>query len=100
MHMVSTFMLSLSEPGGHGFSQKALEIAAPFGFPTTNSMIVMWIVAAGLILFAQLATRRLEQVPGGAQNLLGWLIEGVYALPESVIGPHLVDRPFWFLPPS
>jgi F-type H+-transporting ATPase subunit a len=56
----------------------------------------MWIVAAGLILFAQLATRRLTDVPGGAQNFLEWLIDGLYGLLESVIGPHLVERTFWF----
>ena len=94
--MTSISALSLSEPAGHGLSQKALEIAAPFGFPITNSMIVTWIVAAGLILFAQLATRRLADVPGGAQNLLEWLIEGLYGLLESVIGRHLVERTFWF----
>ena len=94
--MTSTFTLALSEPAGHGLSQKALEIAAPFGFPITNSMIVMWMVAAALILFAQFATRRLEDVPGWAQNLFEWLIEGLYGLLESVIGRHLVDRTFWF----
>ena len=94
--MTSTFALSLSEPAGHGLSQKALEIAAPFGFPITNSIIVTWIVAGALILFAQLATRRLTDVPGGAQNLLEWLIEGLYGLLESVIGRHLVERTFWF----
>ena len=94
--MTSTLILALSEPAGHGPSQKALEIAAPFGFPITNSMIVTWIVAAALILFAQLATRRLTDVPGGAQNLLEWLIEGLYGLLESVIGRHLVERTFWF----
>jgi hypothetical protein len=30
-----------------GPSQKAVEIARPFGFPITNSMVVSWIVAAG-----------------------------------------------------
>jgi len=50
--MTFTLALSVSEPAGHGLSQKALEIAAPFGFPITNSMIVTWIVAAALILFA------------------------------------------------
>ena len=94
--MTSTLTLSLSEPAGHGLSQQALEIAAPFGFPITNSMIVMWIVAAGLILFAQVATRRLADVPGGAQNFLEWLIEGIYGLLESVIGRHLAERTFWF----
>src|SRR5918995_3729375 len=94
--MTSTLALSLSEPAEHGLSQKALEIAAPFGFPITNSMIVTWIVAAALILFAQLATRRLTDVPGGAQNFLEWLIEGLYGLLESIIGRHLVEKTFWF----
>lgn len=94
--MTSTFILALSQPARHGLSHKALEIAAPFGFPITNSMIVMWMVAAALIVFAQLATRRLADVPGGAQNLLEWLIEGVYGLLESVIGRHLAERTFWF----
>jgi F-type H+-transporting ATPase subunit a len=94
--MTSIFILALSEPAGHGPSQKALEIAAPFGFPITNSMIVTWIVAGALILFAQLATRRLTDVPGGAQNFLEWLLEGIYGLLESVIGRHLVERTFWF----
>src|SRR6266853_1970476 len=36
--------------------QAAVEIAHPFGFPITNSMVVTWVVAVGLIIFAQLAT--------------------------------------------
>ena len=80
----------------HGLSQRALEIAAPFGFVITNSMIVTWIVAVGLIVFAQAATRTMKQVPDGAQNLLEWLVEGVYRLLESILGPHLVRRTFWF----
>ena len=59
-------------------------------------MIVTWIVAVGLIVFAQLATRTMNEVPGGAQNFLEWLIEGLYELLESVIGRHLVERTFWF----
>jgi F-type H+-transporting ATPase subunit a len=85
-----------AEQAEHGLSQKAVEIARPFGFPVTNSMLVTWIVAIGLIVFAQLATRNMSQVPGGAQNLLEWLIEGLYRLLESIIGRHLVERTFWF----
>jgi F-type H+-transporting ATPase subunit a len=81
---------------GHGLSQKAVEIATPFGFPVTNSMVVTWAVAIALIVFAQLATRTMSQVPGGAQNLLEWLIESLYDLLESIIGRHLVERTFWF----
>src|SRR5438067_10080007 len=80
----------------HGLSQKAVEIATPFGFPITNSMVVTWIVAVGLIVFAQTATRSMKQVPDGPQNLLEWLIEGLYHFLEGIIGHHLVERTFWF----
>ena len=86
----------VAEPEEHGLSQKAVEIARPFGFPITNSMVVSWIVAAGLIIFARVATRDMKHVPGGAQNLLEWLVEGLYGFLESIIGPHLVKRTFWF----
>jgi F-type H+-transporting ATPase subunit a len=91
-------MVSLGalEPAAHGLSQKAVEIASPFGFPITNSMIVSWAVALVLIVFAQLSTRRMTEVPSGAQNLFEWLVEGLYGLLESILGRHLVERTFWF----
>jgi F-type H+-transporting ATPase subunit a len=76
--------------------QKAVEIARPFGFPITNSMIVSWIVAVGLIIFARVATRDIQRVPDGAQNLLEWLVGGLYDFLESIIGAPLVKRTFWF----
>jgi len=82
------------EPAEHTLSQKAVEIARPFGFPITNSMVVTWLVALGLIVFARVATRSMNQVPSGAQNLLEWLIEGLYGLLESIIGAHLVKKTF------
>jgi F-type H+-transporting ATPase subunit a len=85
-----------AEPAEHELSQKAVEIARPFGFPITNSMIVTWVVALGLIVFARRATRQMHDVPSGAQNLLEWLVESLYGLLESVIGAHLVKRTFWF----
>src|SRR5262245_22011256 len=81
----------------HALPQKAVEIARPFGFPITNSMVVSWIVAVGLILFARVATRDMKSVPGGAQNLCEWLVGGIYDFLERIIGPHLVKRTFWFL---
>ena len=96
MSVLDILCLGLLEPAQHGLSQKAVEIARPFGFPVTNSMVVSWIVAVGLIVFAQRSTRRMSQVPGGAQNLFEWLIEGLYGLLESIIGSHLVERTFWF----
>jgi F-type H+-transporting ATPase subunit a len=80
----------------HGLPQSAVEIARPFDFPITNSMIVTWIAAVGLIVFAQTATRRMEQIPKGAQNFWEWLVEGLYGFLEGVIGGPLVRRTFWF----
>ena len=88
---------AIAEPEEHGLPQKAVEIARPFGFPITNSMVVSWIVAVGLIIFARLATRDMKRVPAGAQNLLEWLVGGLYDFLERIIGPHLVKRTFWFL---
>ena len=96
MSAFDAVLFALTQPVEHGLPQKAVEIARPFGFPITNSMVVTWIVAIGLIVFAQVATRRMTQVPGGAQNFLEWLIESLYNLLESIIGAHLVERTFWF----
>ena len=85
-----------SESEEHGLSAKAVEIAHPFNFPITNSMLVSWIVALGLIAFAQVATRKMRQVPVGAQNFLEWLVEGLYKFMTGIIGPHLAQRTFWF----
>jgi F-type H+-transporting ATPase subunit a len=80
----------------HALSQKAVEIGRPFGFPVTNSMVVTWIVAIGLVLVARRATRTMKQVPDGLQNFVEWLIDGLYTFLEGIIGPHLVRRTFWF----
>ena len=80
----------------HGLSAKPVEIARPFNFPITNSMLVSWIVAIGLIGFAQAATRNMTQVPAGAQNFLEWLVEALYKFIVGIIGPHLAQRTFWF----
>jgi len=80
----------------HTLSQKAVEIGRVFGFPITNSMVVTWMVAIGLIVFAQVVTRSLKEVPTGAQNFLEWLIAGLHDFLAGIMGPHLVDRTFWF----
>jgi F-type H+-transporting ATPase subunit a len=76
--------------------QSAVEIARPFGLPITNSMVVTWIVAIALIVFAQLATRKMSEVPGGAQNFLESVVESLYLFLEGLLGARLVQRTFWF----
>src|SRR6476659_1102696 len=87
---------AIAERQEHGLSQKAVEITRPLGFPITNSMVVSWLVALGLIIFARLATRDMKGVPGEAQNLLEWLVGGLYDFLEKIIGPRLLKRTFWF----
>ena len=74
----------------------AVEIGHVAGFPITNSMVVTWIVALGLIVFAQLAMRNLKRVPQGAQNFWEWLVESLYGFLEGVIGSDLAKKTFWF----
>ena len=84
------------EPEEHGLTQEAVEIAHLFRLPITNSMVVTWITALGLIVFARVATRNMRLVPEGAQNFCEWLVEGLRTFLEGIIGRHLVDRTFWF----
>jgi F-type H+-transporting ATPase subunit a len=65
-------------------------------FTVTNSMLVTWIVAAGILLCARLATRKIKPVPTGAQNFWEWLVESLYTFLENIIGTTLVKKTFWF----
>src|SRR2546430_14114286 len=65
-------------------------------FTITNSMLVTWAVAAGIIIFAQLAMRNIKPVPSGAQNFWEWLVQSLYEFLENIIGRDLVKKTFWF----
>ena len=65
-------------------------------FVITNSMLVTWIVAGGIIVFAQVATRRIKPIPSGIQNFWEWLVEGLHNFLEGIIGRQLVSKTFWF----
>lgn len=87
--------------GGHG-EHHGLSPDAPVLFnvgplPVTNSMVVMWAVALGLIVAAQVATRRMQAVPTGLQNLFEWLVEGLFDFLAGIMGEALAKRTFWFL---
>lgn len=80
----------------HGLPLYAVPVVELGAFKITNSMIVTWLVAIGLIIFAQLATRNLQRVPSGIQNFWEWLVESLYNFLESIIGSDLVKKTFWF----
>tara|TARA_A100001037_G_scaffold285164_1_gene292229 strand:- start:1031 stop:1978 length:948 start_codon:yes stop_codon:yes gene_type:complete len=62
----------------------------------SNSMVVTWIVALGLIFIAQAATRNVKIIPVGLQNFVEYLVEGLYGFFESIVGKHMVKETFWF----
>jgi len=80
----------------HGLPPDSPRLGSNGSSFVTSSMVVTWIVALGLIVFAQVATRRMQLVPAGAQNFLEWLVESLYEFLEGIIGSKLVKRTFWF----
>ncbi len=92
----------------HAAHGKGLPNDAPVLFhigplPVNNSMIITWIVAIGIIVFAQRATRRIRssreaanEVPSGAQNFWEFLVESLYNFLGEILGPKLVKKTFWF----
>lgn len=80
----------------HGLPQAAVEVHHIGSFPITNSMIVSWIVALGLIICARVAMRNAKEIPSGAQNFWEWMIESLYLFLEGILGRDLVKKSFWF----
>lgn len=91
---------ALAAEGEHAAEHHALPPDAPLIdlgiFKVTNSMIATWIVALGIIIFAQYAMKQVKEVPDGAQNFWEWLVESLHDFLESIIGHDLVKKTFWF----
>src|SRR6186997_958066 len=68
----------------HGLPLHPVEVFNIAGFPITNSMVVTWIVAIALIVFAQIATRNIKRIPEGAQNFWEFLVESLYKFLENI----------------
>jgi F-type H+-transporting ATPase subunit a len=66
-------------------------------FSITNSMVYAWVVALVIIIFVQVATRKIsaDKAPAGAGNLLEAIIEGWDGLTAMILEPK-VSR--WVFP--
>lgn len=64
-------------------------------FPVTNSMLFTWIVTLLLLAFAYFATRKIERVPQGLQNIAEIMVDGLNGLVSSIAPP---DKAKAFLP--
>lgn len=65
-----------------------------FGFhiPISDSIIVMWVVMAFLVIFSIIFTRKLRMVPTGKQNVAETIVEFVNNFTKGSLGHHW--RPF------
>ena len=84
------------EGGHHGLPPNAVVIKEIGPFAITNSMIVTWIVALGLIAIAQIATRKAKLIPSGLQNFVEWLVESLIGFFEGILGEKMAKETFWF----
>ncbi len=75
------------------YAEEVLKIGP---FVVTNSMLMVWIVAAFVIVIAQLATKKMTSIPSGLQNFVEWLVESLYDFLATILGKDLVKRTFWF----
>ncbi|HJW21164.1 MAG TPA: FoF1 ATP synthase subunit a [Candidatus Limnocylindrales bacterium] len=62
----------------------------------TSSIVVSWIVIAGLILVGWALTRRLTPVPGRGQNVFEYIYEGFAGWAEGLGGPRARRYTFIF----
>ncbi|HJO06571.1 MAG TPA: F0F1 ATP synthase subunit A [Chloroflexota bacterium] len=73
-----------AEPVCHG-----CEWETPLGlFRLTNSMVIMFVVMAALIIPALLVRRNVDMVPGTAQNVMEFILEAVEGLVGSALGRY------------
>lgn len=64
--------------------------------PISNSMIMVWLAVAVIVLFCRAATHKMTAVPSGFQNFAEWVIESLYDFLAGLMGAHLTKRTFWF----
>lgn len=59
-------------------------------------MVLTWIVALLLVAVVKVGMSNPKPVPQGAQNVLEWLVGGLFEFLEGIIGLDLAKKTFWF----
>jgi len=85
--------MTIGEKINEGIAIKTVFTVNAFGLsiPISDTVIMSWIVMAGLFVFAFLATRRLKEVPRGFQSLLEGFYDFANKFLEENIGHHGKD---------
>lgn len=85
----------------HGLSQSApviFELPLPGGIeiPFSNSLIMLFLAVLTISVVVWLGTKKMALIPGKMQNAIEWVVESLYSFVESLIGPNLTQRYFWY----
>lgn len=96
--LISLAPLAANEGGEHHqmplHAEGVLKVLEQFAI--SNSMIMSWIATILIVIFAQVATRKVALIPSGFQNFAEWIVESLYTFFEGILGSHLVKRTFWY----
>ncbi|YCM43007.1 F0F1 ATP synthase subunit A [Verrucomicrobiaceae bacterium 227] len=82
----------MAAEGGHKLPLHAEPVLGPI----TNSMLMVWLATAVIVLFCRAAAGKISIVPVGFQNFAEWLIDGLYNFFGGLLGDHLIKKTFWF----
>jgi F-type H+-transporting ATPase subunit a len=82
-------------------TEHGVPITATPAFPAahylTNSILVAGICTFIILLLSRRATRRMQLIPRGTQNIFEALVEGLYETLEGIVGKHMIARTFALL---
>lgn len=65
--------------------------------PLRNTLVTMWLVALSVIAIGWLSGRGLKWIPGGWQNFIETIIEGIYNIVTGTAGEKRGRRFFWVI---
>ena len=92
-----------AEAGHEGLTLDApvlWEVPIPFwpghSLPISNSLVMLAAAVLVISLILRVATWKMERIPHGLQNFVEWIFEMLYNFVESLAGPKLAKRYFWY----
>lgn len=101
--MLTCGLAGATEEGAAGLTTDApilWNIDLPFwpghSLPISNSMVMLFLAVLVITVILRLATRKMERIPHGLQNVVEWLFEMLYNFVESLTGRYLAKKYFWY----
>lgn len=76
-------------------SLKAEDIFHIGGFAVTNALFLSFLVLVLLVVLGFVLRSRLKLIPGGAQNLFEYLVDGALGIMDSVLGDRRVSEKYF-----